>query len=163
MKQDAARSGDSATLSATEISDLREIAGTMIPSDASFGVPGADDPLIMADIVKSLGRDLPSIREAIATILQKAGGSLADLSLEKREALIGDYCAKGGAATMALSRAILFAYYRDDRVLVALRLEARSPFPKGHVLEQGDWSLLDAVRHRRPFWRDDRVGPGVKS
>ena len=51
---------------------------------------------------------------------------------------------------------ILGAYYRDDRVLLALGLEARAPFPKGYTLEQGDWSLLDAVRHRAPFWRDDR-------
>jgi len=36
---------------------------------------------------------------------------------------------------------------------LALGLEARPPFPKGYVLEQGDWSLLDAVRKRAPFWR----------
>ena len=52
------------------------------------------------------------------------------------------------------------AYYRDDRVLLALGLEARAPFPKGHALEQGDWSLLDAVRKRAPFWRDDRTATG---
>ena len=51
---------------------------------------------------------------------------------------------------------IVGAYYRDDRVLLALGLEARAPFPKGYTLEQGDWSLLDAVRHRPPLWRDDR-------
>ena len=42
---------------------------------------------------------------------------------------------------------------RDDRVMVSLGLEPRPPFPEGHVLEQGDWSLLDPVRSRRPFWR----------
>jgi hypothetical protein len=57
---------------------------------------------------------------------------------------------------------ILAAYYRDDRVLLALGLEARSPFPKGYTVEQGDWSLLDAVRGREPFWRDDRAAPGGK-
>ena len=57
---------------------------------------------------------------------------------------------------MALGLVILGAYYRDDRVLLALRLEARAPFPKGYDLEQGDWSLLDAVRARPPLWRDDR-------
>ena len=36
----------------------------------------------------------------------------------------------------------MLCYYRDDRVMVSLGLEARPPFPKGHVLEQGDWSLL---------------------
>jgi len=51
---------------------------------------------------------------------------------------------------------ILAPIYRDDRVLLALGMEARPPFPHGYTLEQGDWSLLDAVRKRLPFWRDDR-------
>jgi hypothetical protein len=46
---------------------------------------------------------------------------------------------------------VLLCYYRDDRVMVSLGLEARPPFPKGYVLEQGDWSLLDPVRARKPF------------
>jgi hypothetical protein len=54
---------------------------------------------------------------------------------------------------------IVGAYYRADRVLLALGHEARAPFPKGYVLEQGDWSLLDVVRGRKPFWRDDRIVP----
>ena len=58
-----------------------------------------------------------------------------------------------------LGRLVLGAYYRDDRVLVALGLEARAPFPKGYALEQGDWSLLDRVRGRPPLWRDDRTAP----
>ena len=36
----------------------------------------------------------------------------------------------------------------------SLGLEPRAPFPKGHVLEQGDWSLLEAVRGRPRMWRD---------
>ena len=35
----------------------------------------------------------------------------------------------------------------------ALGLEPRPPYPKGHVLEDGDWSLLDPVRARPPMWR----------
>jgi hypothetical protein len=38
--------------------------------------------------------------------------------------------------------------------LLSLGLEPRPPFPKGHVLEQGDWSLLDHVRASKPFWRE---------
>src|SRR5262245_66003567 len=56
----------------------------------------------------------------------------------------------------ALGRAVLQCYYRDDRVVRSLGLEQRPPYPKGHVLEQGDWSLLDAVRGRRRMWRGVR-------
>jgi hypothetical protein len=149
-------------LSAAEIRALRDIAGTMIPESRAFGVPGADDPAILDDIVKSLGRDLPLVREALAAIAAKSVGAFAGLDRDKREALINDYYTSGGAAPAALGRVILGAYYRDDRVLLALKLEARAPFPKGYALEQGDWSLLDAVRHRPPLWRDDRIVAGKR-
>jgi hypothetical protein len=145
-----------APLSAAEVRALGDIAGTMIPADAALGVPGADDPVILDDIVKSMGRDLPLVREALVAIAQKSAGAFAGLDRDRREALINDYYKSGGAAAGALGRAILGAYYRDDRVLLALRQEARAPFPRGYVLEQGDWSLLDAVRKRPPLWRDDR-------
>jgi hypothetical protein len=143
-------------LSAAELRELGDIAGTMIPADAALGVPGADDPAILDDIVRSVGRDLPRVREAMAAIAAKAGGAFADLDGNAREALINDYYTGGGAAAVALGRVILGAYYRDDRVLLSLKLEARAPFPEGYALEQGDWSLLDAVRNRPPLWRDDR-------
>ncbi len=140
-----------------EIRALRDIAGTMIPADATLGVPGADDPAIMADIVKSLGRDLPDVRAAVAAIGVKAKGNFAGLDVDAREKMLTEHIAAGGAAS-ALARVILAAYYRDDRVLISLGMEPRPPFPKGHVVEQGDWSLLDPVRKRAPFWRDDRTG-----
>jgi hypothetical protein len=114
------------SLSEAEIGTLREIAGTMVPADAELGVPGADDPTILADIVKSVGRDLPLVRKALADI---AGEGFAALDRDKREALINDIYKSGGAPVMALGRVILAAYYRDDRVLFALKHEAREPFP----------------------------------
>lgn len=145
-----------AHLSTAEIRDLGDIAGTMIPGDAALGVPGADDPAILDDIVKSAGRDLPLVREALAAIAAKAGGAFVGMDRDRREALINDYFNAASAAARGLGRVVLGAYYRDDRVLLSLRQEARAPFPKGYTLEQGDWSLLDAVRHRPLLWRDDR-------
>jgi hypothetical protein len=147
-------------LSAREIRDLGDIAGTMIPASATMGMPGADDPAILADIVGSLGRDLALVSAALAAIGERASGGFADLDRDSGEALINAYWAQGGGAMAALGRVVLAAYYRDDRVLRALGLEPRAPFPNGHALEQGDWSLLDAVRARPAFWRDDRSDPG---
>jgi len=146
-------------LSAAETDALTKIAGTMVPADAVLGMPGADDPAILDDILWSIGRDLPLVREALAAIDAKSGGAFAEMDQAAREALINEWYARGGASALALGRVIVSAYYRDDRVLRALGHEARAPFPKGYVLEQGDWSLLDVVRGRQPFWRDDRVTP----
>ena len=144
------------SLSDAEIGALREIAGTMVPADTDLGVPGAGDPAILADIVRSMGRDLPLVRKALAEIASRAADGFAGLGRDKREALINDYHRSGAAPIMTLGRLILGAYYRDDRVLLSLKHEARAPFPKGYTLEQGEWSLLDAVRNQPPLWRDDR-------
>ena len=144
-------------LTAGEYEALGIIVGAMISADSDWKMPGADDPAILADIVRSIGRDLPLIRTALAEIDKRAGGAFAALDRERREALINDWYAAGGAAAAALGRVVLSAYYRDDRVLRALGHEARAPFPQGHVVEQGDWGLLDPVKRRAPFWRDDKV------
>jgi hypothetical protein len=143
-------------LSPAELHALGGIAETMIPGNIERAVPRADDPAILADIVRSIGRDLPLIRTALAEIDKRAGGAFASLDRARREAVIDDWYVAGGPAAAALGRVVLSAYYRDDRVLRALGLEARAPFPKGHEVEQGDWGLLDPVKRRAPFWRDDR-------
>lgn len=144
-------------LTAEEVRDLREIAGAMIPADPALRMPGADDSTILADIVRSVGRDLPQVREAMAVIAKRSGGAFAGMDPDRREALLNDYHVSGGAPAATLGRVILGAYYRDDRVLIAIGHEARAPFPKGYDVEQGDWSLLDPVKRRARFWRDDRT------
>src|SRR5215472_13197093 len=133
--------------------DLRAIAGMMIPTSAEFDVPGADDPVIQADIVATLGRDTALVREALDQAARLAGQALADLDPARLEAVAVELRASGGDAVMTLSRVVLQCYYRDDRVVRSLGLEPRPPYPKGHVLENGDWSLLDPVRARPPMWR----------
>jgi hypothetical protein len=141
-------------LSAAESRDLRCIAGMMIAASTEFDVPGADDPTIFADIVKSLGRDQRDVKAAIKTLANLTGCAFADLEPSRRDAVAATFRERGGAELAALSRAILQCYYRDDRVMRSLGLEPRAPFPKGHTLEQGDWSLLDPVRARPKMWRD---------
>lgn len=133
--------------------DLRAIAGVIIPASMEFDVPGADDPAIQADIVATLGRDTGLVRQALDELARLAGSPLASLDPTRRESVGMELRAKGGAAVATLTRVILQCYYRDDRVVRSLGLEPRPPYPKGHVLEDGDWSLLDPVRVRPPMWR----------
>src|SRR5262245_36668163 len=113
-----------APLSISERADLATLAGTMIPQDPALGMPGADDPAIQADIAQTIGRDLPLVRQALAALAAKSASGLAQLDRDRREALVNDWYKAGGAAAAALGRVILAAYYRDDRVLVALGHEA---------------------------------------
>ncbi len=45
-------------------------------------------------------------------------------------------------------------YYQNGRVVEALGLEARPPFPKGHEMEPNDLTLLDPVRQRPKLYRE---------
>ena len=140
-------------LTAPEMRDLQAFAGTMIPASERYGVPGADDEVIFADIGKSLDRDREDIGLALKRLAALAGGAFADLSAERRLIIANELRVEGGPPLAALTRAILLCYYRDDRVMRSLGQEPRPPFPLGHVVEQGDWSLLDPVKKRAPFYR----------
>ena len=126
-------------LSDSERGRLRAITGAMIPADAERGMPSASDPAILADIEKSIGRDLAAVRTALTSY--SAGQD------------INAWYRAGGAPAMTLGRIVASAYYRDDRVFRSIGREPRAPFPKGHEMPVTDWSLLDPVKARAPFWR----------
>ena len=88
----------STTLTPAEIGPLRDIAGAMIPANADLRMPAADDPLILENIVRSVARDLPLVREAIGAITKKANGAFARLDQGSKESLLNNYAANGGAA-----------------------------------------------------------------
>ena len=140
-------------LPAAEARDLRALAAAIIPASAAYGVPGADDETIFADILASLGRDRDDVRKALGRLAVLSGSSFADLPAARRAEVAATLRAEGGSALAALVRVVLLCYYRDDRVMRSLGQEPRPPFPKGHIVEQGDWSLLDPVRARPPIWR----------
>jgi hypothetical protein len=136
------------TLTRAQCNDLRTIAGMMIPASEEYNVPGADDPAIQADMLKTLGRDTSQVASALDHIARLAAAPLAELEEAKRDAVVQEFRSSGGLPAATLARVILQCYYRDDRVLRSLGLELRAPFPKGHVLPEGDWSLLDPVKAR---------------
>jgi hypothetical protein len=141
------------SLTAEQTRDLRALAGAIIPASLAYGVPGADDDNIFADILRSLERDRDDICRALAHLATLSGGTFADLGPERRIEVAAAFRQAGGAPLTALVRVVLLCYYRDDRVMRSLGQEPRPPFPKGHVVEQGDWSLLDPVRARPSMFR----------
>jgi len=133
--------------------DLRTVAAMIIPASDEYKVPGADDAAIQADILNTLGRDTAPVIAALDHLAGLAGKPLAELDPAQQDKVATEFRAAGGGAAATLVRVVLQCYYRDDRVLRSLGLELRAPFPKGHVLQDGDWSLLDPVRARSPNLR----------
>ena len=136
-----------------QIHDLRALAGTIIPRSVAYGVPGADDEKIFNDILKSLERDRGDVCRALAHLATLSGGAFAELGPQRRTEVAAAFREVGGPPLAALVRVVLLCYYRDDRVMRSLGQEPRPPFPKGHVVEQGDWSLLEPVRKRPRLYR----------
>jgi hypothetical protein len=125
----------------------------IIPASATYDVPGADDDRIFADILNSIGRDRGHVQAALRALHSLAGGPFVALDAAHRREVAARLRAEDSEPVRVLTRIVLLCYYRDDRVMLSLGLEPRPPFPKGHEVEQGDWSLLDPVRNRKPFWR----------
>jgi len=139
---------ESLQLTRTQRDDLRTVAGMIVPPSDEYKVPGADDPAIQADMLATLGRDIKLVSAALDHLARLAGQPLAELDAARRDAVAQEFRKNGGAAAATLIRVVLQCYYRDDRVLTSLGLELRAPFPRGHVLPDGDWSLLDPVKAR---------------
>ena len=139
---------DQLSLALRQRDDLRSVAAMIVPASDEYKVPGADDPIIQADILATLGRDTVLVCQALDHLARLAGQPLAELDPAKRDAVAQAFRSSGGAAAATLVRVVLQCYYRDDRVLRSLGLELRAPFPKGYVLPDGDWSLLDPVKQR---------------
>ncbi|WP_050385153.1 hypothetical protein [Bradyrhizobium pachyrhizi] len=139
---------DAKQLTAAQRADLRTVAAMIVPASDEYKVPGADDAAIQADMLATLGRDTALVAQALDHLADLAGKPLAELDDARRDAVAQEFRTGGGAAAATLVRVVLQCYYRDDRVLRSLGLELRAPFPKGHVLPEGDWSLLDPVRAR---------------
>lgn len=137
--------GEQATLKAL----LRE----MIPPSATHGAPGADDAAIFEDILRSMRRETDNVRGALGELDAQSGGAFVALGDADRQAMAIGFLSGSGPQLFALSRLVLQCYYRDERVMASLGMDARPPFPAGFEVDQGDWSLLDPVREMPKIYR----------
>ncbi|MBT4493845.1 MAG: hypothetical protein HOC70_11430 [Gammaproteobacteria bacterium] len=114
---------------------LQELSDLMIP--ASEPMPGAGDSEIFAGTLETLARH----QELVVQTLDRLE------SLEDIQSVAPDFA-------QVFQTAVATSYYRDDRVLEGLGLPVRAPYPEGHEVDKTDWSLLDPVRKREPFYRN---------
>src|SRR3974390_1356746 len=125
---------DEQALTSAQRDDLRAVSGVVIPPSDEYRVPGADDDLIQADMLKTLGRDAREVREALVLLAKLSEGSFAALDPAQRLRTALRLRGTGAPSVATLTRVVMQCYYRDDRVVRSLGLEARPPFPQSHVL-----------------------------
>ncbi|HPU53299.1 MAG TPA: hypothetical protein PK359_17195 [Burkholderiaceae bacterium] len=140
-------------LSTRERTVLRLLAALMIPASTRHGVPGADDDRIFSDILDTLRPQAARISEMLQSLDTLAGQPFDTLDPAQQRSIADVFRKNRSPGLAAAVSATVQCYYRDDRVMHSLGMEARPPFPGGFEVEQGDWSLLDPVRERPPLYR----------
>ncbi len=134
---------ETASFTSAELGALAQIAGLIIPASAEYDVPGADDPAVLADIVTTATPQRDHLSAALSGLSE----------LEPAPDLGAAFRTTFPQAATLIQTLVVQCYYRDDRVMRSLGMEARPPFPRGFQVEQGDWSLLDPVKDRAPLYR----------
>ena len=135
-----------------------QLLDELIPEDSGRRMPGAGSLGLGA----RLRRDAPEIMPAVDAGLQ----SLHERALAQGAAGFGALPAADRVASLqALSEeqpglipALLFhlsrCYYAHPKVLSALGMPGRPPYPEGYEMEPNDLGLLDAVRERGRLYRE---------
>ena len=141
-------------LTASHRRSLLAVLGCMIPASEAFEVPGADDPLIVADLLNSLKAQAAALISALDRLDALCGQTFHTLAADAQSQVLDDFRRADMKHFALLVTLCVQCYYRDDRVMRSLGMEARAPFPKGFEVSAGDYGLLDPVRARGPIWRD---------
>ena len=127
------------------------------PSDDGR-MPGAAEYDIWGYIRAAASTLAPAIRDELEQIDAQAraqhGKPFTALDEGGRQTLVEQMRAAEPGFMSKLANQTVACYYQQDRVLAAIGMEARPPFPIGYQVEAGDLSLLDPVRGRGRVYRE---------
>ena len=93
------------------------------------------------------------ISTAILLLQELSGADYCELSEADADRVTQQFYGNRTGPVTTLLSLLAQCYYRDDRVLEAIGLEPRAPYPKGFEVEKGDWELLGPVKSRGPIYR----------
>lgn len=145
-------------LTAAQLETLDAVLNLIVPPSADGRMPGAAEVGVPAYLCAEAADALPLLGDELDEIerrsLARFSRGFIALAQSERTALVEELRAQAPAFMNRLAMETLACYYQHDRVLEGLGMEARSPYPKGYEVVQGDLSLLDPVRARGKIYRD---------
>jgi len=133
------------------------LAEMVIPKSKEYCIPGASDPKIVNNILEDAIRQpnqLFKAIEAVKTLTNErfdVGFSELDINIQEEITIL--FRREYPQLSKQFANLVAQSFYRDDRIMKSIELEVRPPYPEGYEVEQGDWSLLNDVRRREPFYR----------
>jgi hypothetical protein len=145
------------SLNEGQMASLNVLIDLLIPAAKDGRMPAARSLDLFADI-----SDMPPLNRAqIETGLadlearaqQRYGRWFAGLSAHEAMALVEELRAKASPFIQVFMTQTTGRYLAHDSVVLLIGLEVRPPWPKGNVVAQGDWSLIDVVKKRPKIYR----------
>jgi hypothetical protein len=145
-------------LTGAQLETLDAVLNLIVPPSADGRMPGAAEVGVPAYLYAEAADALSELRQELDELERRAYArftrGFAALQPGERNALVGELRAQTPAFMNRLAMETIACYYQHDLVLAGLGMEARSPYPKGYEVVQGDLSLLDPVRARGKIYRD---------
>jgi hypothetical protein len=153
--------GSDAALDSNQQRTFAAILDMIIPASADGHFPSAAEMDVLGYVVKTDPKLLETVRlelDRLNTMSKNLHGLVfGDAHETVRQELLDEIRGKEPQFLRGLAVQTVTCYYQDDRVMEAIGMEARPPFPKGYEVVAGDLSLLDPVRARGQVYRNVEV------
>ena len=153
--------GSDAALDSNQQRTFVAILDMIIPASGDGRFPSAAETDVLGYVAKTDPKLLETVRielDRLNTMSENLHGLVfGDAHETVRQELLDEIRGKEPQFLRGLALQTVTCYYQDDRVMEAIGMEARPPFPKGYEVVAGDLSLLDPVRARGQVYRDVEV------
>ena len=150
--------GSDAVLDSNQQRTFGAILDMIIPASGDGRFPSAAETDVLGYVAKTDPKLLEAVRielDRLNTMSEDLHGLVfGDAHETVRQELLDEIRGKEPQFLRGLVLQTVTCYYQDDRVMEAIGMEARPPFPKGYEVVAGDLSLLDPVRARGQVYRD---------
>ena len=146
-------------LSPEQNSTLQALLELVIPKSKDGKLPGANEIGFHEFIIDfNLNYYLHDLKEGLNSInkssIKENNCDFSELSCDLKENLIKELRLNKNYFLEYFGKLVMVCYYQNDKVLEALGLEARPPFPEGYHVDEMDFGLLETVKKRGKRWRD---------
>ena len=150
--------GSDSLMTATQRALFEVVVDMIVPASADGTKPSAAEVGVLDSIAERQPEDLPVIARDIgrldAAARERHGAGFTEIDAVSRQAVVEAMRADDGTFLRNLAMHTVTCYYQDDRVLAAIGLEPRPPFPNGYEVVAGDTDLLEPVRRRGSIVRE---------
>ena len=143
---------------ATEHATLDALMDLMIPASRDGRMPSARSLDLFADTAGLSLKDAALLQSGLREIEAWAqgdhGATFAQLQTTAAMAVVDHMRARHPDFIHAFNLNTTARYLKDASVMPLIGLEPRPPWPKGHAVKEGDWSLIEVVRKRPKIYRE---------